>query len=131
MNVREFFIHLLGGITQEELNKGLDTNRGVCKEWDEYREDINKYIISLIDLDSYFLEKNEYLKARMQSKNYYYSELYKLRYGKSYFDFKPIEESEFGFSNSLGHYLRKSFCGEPFEVINMLDLFTTLRKQGY
>lgn len=31
MSVREFFIHLLGGITQEELNKGLDTNRGVSK----------------------------------------------------------------------------------------------------
>lgn len=24
-------------------------------------------------------------------------------------------------------HLRKSFCGEPFEITNMLDLFTTLR----
>ena len=131
MKIREFFIRLLGGITKEELNKVLDTNRGVYKEWDEYREDINKYIISLLDLDSYFLESNEYLKAHMQSRNYYYSELYKLRYGKRYFDFRPIEENEFGFRNSLGHHLRKSFCCGPFEVVDTLDLFKALRKQGY
>ncbi|OOF47817.1 hypothetical protein BKK52_07825 [Rodentibacter trehalosifermentans] len=131
MKVKEFLIRLLGGITREELNKVLDTNRGVCKEWDEYREDINKYIISLLDLDSYFLEKNEYLKAHIQSKDYYYSELYKLRYGKRYFDFRPIEETEFGFRNSLGHYLRKSFSGESFEIGDMLEFFKALRKQGY
>ena len=131
MKMRNFFIRLLGGITKEELNKVLDTNRGVCKEWDEYREDINEYIISLLDLDSYFLERNEYLKAHMQSRNYYYSELYKLRYGKRYFDFQPIEENEFGFRNSLGHHLRKSFCCGPSEVVDTLDLFKALRKQGY
>lgn len=125
--MRNFLIKLLGGVTKEELNKVLDTNRGVCKEWDEYREDINKYIISLLDLDSHFLEKNEYLNFHMQSRNHYYSKLYELRYGKSYFDFTPIKENKFGFRNALGHHLRKSFCGEPFEITNMLDLFTTLR----
>lgn len=124
MEIRDFFIRLLGGITKQEhfdkiesMNENIELNyvsgskldyaSTILKRWNEYRESLNTLAKEVLKNNPDYFKNNSSLFFDLVLQDYYFRRLFLLQHKKDFFE--DAEENITNFHNRYEGTLGKAF----------------------